>query len=155
MFCPRCRSEFAEGVKKCKECEIRLVDELPPDTGAEMPEVVAVFTSYSPAILAMAESFLESAGIQYFVKDDLTLKMFEVDVPAEIQVAVEDAEDARKLLEDLKEKESEEEAFDDENEDYEEKEEFEEEQETELEYDDDYDLDDDDYSGRRNPRRRR
>jgi hypothetical protein len=155
MFCPRCRSEYAEGIKKCKECEIRLVDELPPDSGTEMPEVVTVFSSYSPAILAMAESFLESAGILYFVKDDLTLKMFEVDVPAEVQVAVDDAEDARKLLEDLKEKESEEEVFNDESDDYHEEEEIEEEQDAELEYDDDYDLDDDDYSGRRDPRRRR
>lgn len=34
-FCPRCRSEFRQGVEVCAECGVGLVEELPPE-----PELV-------------------------------------------------------------------------------------------------------------------
>lgn len=67
-------------------------------------KLITVFASQDNVLIAMAKSFLEDAGIEYFVKgEDLhsLLNYGTVIGPAEIQVAEEDAEDARKILEGL------------------------------------------------------
>ena len=39
MFCPNCKSEYREGFKFCKDCDIELVKELPKEENEEF-EVV-------------------------------------------------------------------------------------------------------------------
>ena len=31
-WCPKCKSEYREGIKECADCKIPLMDELPPDS---------------------------------------------------------------------------------------------------------------------------
>jgi len=101
MYCPSCRSEYIEGVKMCKECDVALVEEMPPEPRLEYQEQAGVFSSTSPSLVAMAQSILESAGIESFIKDASLANLLDMNI-VELQVAVENEEDARKLLEDLK-----------------------------------------------------
>lgn len=67
-------------------------------------KLITVFASQNNVLIAMAKSLLEDAGIEYFVKgEDLhsLLNYGDVIGPTEIQVANEDAEDAKKILEEL------------------------------------------------------
>ncbi len=74
-------------------------------TAERPPELVTVFESGNPAILAVAKSLLEGAGIAFLVKgaefqDVFTLPLTE---PVEILVEPERAEEARELLRELQE----------------------------------------------------
>jgi len=74
-------------------------------TAAPPPELVTVFESGNPAILAIAKSLLEGAGIAFLAKgeefqDVFTLPLTE---PVHILVEPERAEEARELLRELQE----------------------------------------------------
>jgi len=123
MFCPRCKAEYEPHVKKCKECDVPLIESLPPEPPPLEPvyqELVTVYTVPSPALMDMAQSILQSAEIKYFIKGELIQNIialgtyggsFNLSVgPPEIQVAPDDAEEARILLNELSLKEPEESA---------------------------------------------
>lgn len=65
MFCPSCRAEYQDGVSRCRECEVDLVDELDPMPrhGYEWRESSVVLVTTDLAALIVAKSVLESAGI--------------------------------------------------------------------------------------------
>jgi len=122
MFCPRCKAEYEPHVTRCKECDVQLIESLPPEPPMEpvYQELVTVYTVPSPALMDMAQSILQSAEIKYFIKGELIQNIialgsyggsFNLSVgPPEIQVAPEDAEEARILLNELSLKEPEESA---------------------------------------------
>ncbi len=120
MFCPHCKAEYEPHVMKCKDCQVALVVSLPPEPPEPEPayqELVTVYSVPSPALLDMAQSILKSAEIRYFIKGELIQNIialgtyggsFNLSVgPPEIQVAPEDAEEARILLNELSENEPE------------------------------------------------
>ena len=67
MFCPKCKTEYREGFSKCADCDIDLVEKLPEQTYIDF---VSVYKMDNPAILALAKSILQSAGIEYVVKGE-------------------------------------------------------------------------------------
>jgi putative acetyltransferase len=114
VFCPECRSEYREGFTKCAECGVPLVDVLPDSTGlVTEPDarIVTVYRTGDAALIALARSLLESAGIQYEAKGEgiqdffamgRVANSFNIVVgPVEIQVEERDAEEAAALLKDL------------------------------------------------------
>ncbi len=116
MFCPKCAGEYRAGFTECADCQVMLVNQ--PVDVAEAPaqpmlELVTVFKSGNPAIVPLAKSLLESADISFVTKgesvqDVIGWGRFPAGVnfavgPVEFQVATEDAEEARRLLEDLHE----------------------------------------------------
>jgi hypothetical protein len=76
-------------------------------------KLVTVLSTGEGAMIALAKSILDEAGIPYLVKDELTQDLFGLGRmgansslivgPVEIQVRYEDAERALELLKDLKE----------------------------------------------------
>ena len=120
MFCPKCKAEYEPHVRNCKECQVELVESLPPLPPEPEPtyqELVTVYSAPSPALLDMAQSILKSAEIRYSIKGELIQSIiavgsyggsFNLSVgPPEIQVAPDDAEEARILLNELAENVSE------------------------------------------------
>lgn len=68
MFCPQCGSEFREGFTVCSDCRVDLVTALSADDrGGERPEMelVTVLDSTNPALIGIAKTVLESAGIEF------------------------------------------------------------------------------------------
>ena len=77
MFCPQCRAEYREGFFRCSDCDIPLVDQLPPhrtnrQRGVETdhPELVVIRTFPTVIEADLAKSALESVGIDSMVRSD-------------------------------------------------------------------------------------
>jgi hypothetical protein len=102
MFCPKCRYEYIQGVYKCHECEIALVDQL-PEKAKEKPatdsDLVPVYEPTNQADLALAKAMLEEEKIEYYIFNQATY----YDMPRRpwVTVKAEDAERARQLLIDI------------------------------------------------------
>ena len=134
MFCPQCGAEYRPGFVQCSDCLVPLVDrpredpesedapreDLPPAPPASTPppdalrrhlELVTVFKSGDPGLIALVKSILRSAEIPFTTKgegiQDLTgLGRLGSGYnlafgPVELQVNSADADDAKALLEDL------------------------------------------------------
>jgi hypothetical protein len=70
------------------------------------PGPVTIFKTNNPALLAVAESLLEEAGIDFNVAGESLVHLFPggalgTDMTPEVQVPAADAEQARELLKDL------------------------------------------------------
>ena len=75
-------------------------------THHEEPGPVTVFRTNNPALLAVAQSLLEEAGIEFNIVGEALLNLFPggavgSDVTPQIQVPAEDAGEARELLKEL------------------------------------------------------
>lgn len=67
---------------------------------------VTVFKTNNPALLAVAQSLLEEAGIEFNIAGEALLNLFPgsavgADVTPSVQVPAENAEEARELLKEL------------------------------------------------------
>ena len=113
MFCPQCGAEYREGFNRCVDCEVDLVAEAPPPAvrPARTTRYVTVLRSGDPAVLAMAKSLLEDAGIPLVAQGEGLQDLFALGRlgtgsspivgPAEIRVSSSDEAAARALLRDL------------------------------------------------------
>lgn len=69
MYCPKCRAEFRRGYRKCHECDVALVKELPPEPTPEYVDMKTVFVASDEYELMVVKSRLESERIKCFTKD--------------------------------------------------------------------------------------
>ena len=111
MICPECRGEFREGILRCPDCAVDLLDALDSSqVGDPLGRVslVTVLLSGDLGELALAESLLESEGIHYFKSGDDLQDLFDAGRlglgfnplvgPVKLQVRQEDVERTRELL---------------------------------------------------------
>jgi hypothetical protein len=103
MFCPTCGEEFAWDVMVCPTCDVDTVDRLPGPEPTPDVQLVSVFASADPGVVAVAKSLLDGEEIDYFVRGDGVQDMFPSSAtgPAQFWVREDDADRARELLQEL------------------------------------------------------
>lgn len=117
MICPACRSEYRDGVTHCADCSSELVaadPEIADPLAAPEPanvDLVSVFETGNPSLVALAKSLLESAHIEFVTRGEALQDLFglgrlfsnfnPVPGPVVFEVKQEDAADAAALLADL------------------------------------------------------
>jgi len=102
MFCPNCKAEYREGFAVCDDCNVALVDELPPEPEKEFVDYDEIVTTFNPAEIALMKSLLDGENITYFFHGENFVQMTALAVPAKLMVKKDQAETARELLKDLK-----------------------------------------------------
>jgi hypothetical protein len=70
MFCPECRTEYVPGVSQCVDCEATLVPVLDEASDPDM-QLVCVFESSDPGLVAVVESVLDDAEIDFMMKNQI------------------------------------------------------------------------------------
>jgi hypothetical protein len=101
MFCPKCRAEYREGFHTCSDCNIELVDELPPIPEPEFINFDEILATYNPADVVFLKSLLESEGIQYFFKGEHFMYMRPLADPVRLMVRQDQVEEAVELIKDV------------------------------------------------------
>ncbi len=105
MFCAKCKAEYNEGVTVCAECGEPLVDALPearrPGPGTDLG-LVTIVRTFVPQDIAIIESLLDDAGIDYHIEGEMALITYPMVTPASVMVRSDQADEARELLKDLK-----------------------------------------------------
>jgi hypothetical protein len=106
VYCPKCRVEYREGFTECSDCHVPLRAGTPPPE-PESPfdpdlELVAVLETCDALVLALAKDLLEEAGIPFFVLNEISTLVTDVDPMLHkwrrVQVARDREAEARKLL---------------------------------------------------------
>jgi hypothetical protein len=70
MFCPKCKAEYVQGIERCSDCDVALVERMPVTEA--VPEVNLVELLRTPNIieLTVVKSLLDSMGISYVVQGE-------------------------------------------------------------------------------------
>ena len=68
MFCPNCRSEYRPGFYRCSDCDIALVEQLPPDRSHSDTDVIKIFETQDRALGSIVETILRAKEIPFLTK---------------------------------------------------------------------------------------
>ena len=108
MYCPECRMEYREGSTECSDCRVPLLPgSAPAEADAKAPfnpdmDLVVVLETNEPFEVALAKGLLEEAGIPFFVLDQITTLVNDVNPMlrkwVRVQVARDRQAEARELL---------------------------------------------------------
>lgn len=112
MICPLCGSEYRPGVSECADCRVPLVDRIarPEPEPARALDLVTVLETGDARLALAARGLLTDAGIPFLARNEQLQDLFglgrlvpcnPVSGPVTFQVAAEQAEAARRALEDL------------------------------------------------------
>jgi hypothetical protein len=63
-FCPKCRAEYVEGVKECKDCSVPLVGALAPEVHEDKEVLVQVYGPDTEAEAGLIIALLHQEGIE-------------------------------------------------------------------------------------------
>ncbi len=69
-YCPQCRFEYKEGVKKCPDCGASLVDKSEEEEPTQAMEYVPLRTLPSRLYAQMVQEALQKEGIPSLIKSD-------------------------------------------------------------------------------------
>jgi hypothetical protein len=109
MHCPRCRTEYEPGIRRCSDCELDLAEGTAP-SGQDEPEwveLVTVLETGDASLLMVTKSLLDVEGVPSFVEgvgvyEGLGAgRVASADLPmgpGKLRVRPENVEAARELL---------------------------------------------------------
>jgi len=108
MFCPQCGSEYREGFTACADCQVDLVATLSESSPDERPDMVlvTVFDSTNPALIGIAKTVLDAAGIEFLAVGEDAARVFSGNPflgHVRLQVEKSRAEEAEALLSEISE----------------------------------------------------
>jgi hypothetical protein len=106
VYCPECRVEYREGSTECADCRVALLAGTPPPEAESAfdpdLELVVVLETCDAFALALAKGLLGEAGIPFFVLNELSMLVTDVDPMlrkwVRVQVASDREAEARDLL---------------------------------------------------------
>jgi hypothetical protein len=113
VICPECDTEYREGFTRCADCDVALEPPPPPPPPDERHniELVNVWEGGNPALLAVVESVLDDAGIEYSTTSENLQDLFaggrfgtgfnNLIGPVKFFVRAEDESEARTLLDQM------------------------------------------------------
>lgn len=104
MFCPKCRTEYVEGISVCADCGVRLVPELLPKPASESREYVKfeeILFTFNAGDIAIIKSLLESEGIVYYFREEFSSYAHPLAQPARLMVRGDQAKEAKEILKSL------------------------------------------------------
>jgi hypothetical protein len=104
MFCPQCGAEYRSGFVECSDCQIKLVEQLPPATEGAPAGAIVTILEVDPLEYDRVQAMLEEAGIECFsARDDgmSTVMGTRLFSGVRVQVRQADAQRARRLLSQL------------------------------------------------------
>jgi hypothetical protein len=75
MYCPECRNEYQDGVDRCPECGVALVESLPeedegPEESIDWRDLETILVTSDTALVPVVRSLLEAEGIPCFVQGE-------------------------------------------------------------------------------------
>jgi hypothetical protein len=117
-YCPKCRYEYIEGVEECPDCDVKLVEEMPPEEEDEdilrdlsnnkepLEDEVELDTFQEPVEFMYVASMLDELGIPFLVraarseKDYIFRRLysFNADIKKTVYVSKKDYEKAAEVL---------------------------------------------------------
>jgi hypothetical protein len=102
-FCPKCCYEYFDGTPRCPDCDVELVDKLPPEPVYSDEEKVTVFVARDEMEAKIVKGVIEDAGIPVWEKSDIVKAVDPLTVGPLSQeglaVPVSRADEARKAIE--------------------------------------------------------
>jgi len=84
MYCPECRAEYREGFTHCADCDVDLVEALPPEDQAEYLESATVFEG-DPNNAELVCATLEGSGIEAWVENEAAQAVIPVLCPPRLK----------------------------------------------------------------------
>ena len=102
MYCPKCNAEYREGVRRCADCGVALVERLPEADERQSVDFEEILATYNPGDVAVVKSILVNAGIPYFFHGENFMHVRPLIEPARLMVPKDRVAEARSLLKDLK-----------------------------------------------------
>lgn len=99
MTCPECGAKYPEGVTRCPDCDVDLVEESGQATGETVEWVgdVVVLQTTDEGQLMVARSLLQAEGIPCFAQGEEGQQLMGAG-PVRLRVRLADHEAARALL---------------------------------------------------------
>lgn len=101
MFCPECKAEYREGFSKCSDCNVGLVEQLPPVQEEEFIEYTEILRTSNPSDIALIKSILDSEGIIYYFQGEHANNILPPILPARLKVNKAQEKEAVEILKDL------------------------------------------------------
>jgi pentatricopeptide repeat protein len=116
-YCPKCKTEYREGITECADCHVPLVEKLEEEeknvsqetSNEELPEIVEIYRNIDERDVEQKAYHLHKNGIAYSVFEYVQpvkeeLEVLDSKIIFRILVSEEDAEKAVQLIEEMEEK---------------------------------------------------
>jgi hypothetical protein len=98
MFCPKCGSEYVEGITECADCKVALKPEPPRQVHRTPREFIEVLQTYNAGDIALIRSLLDNDDIEYIFQGDTVNSIYPLLLPATLIVRKDQVERVRELV---------------------------------------------------------